>query len=156
MMAGNPSDDSNPAASSMKVMNNVMPFMSGFFCLMFPIGMGLYWVAGSVFRILQTIFINNHMKNVDVEDLIKKNEQKRQKKIEKLGYDPAERMQELAKTRTSNIKSSPSSVTNNTSNAANKTSNNQPTRPNVSNVKDGSISGYANMLAGRNSKKEDK
>ena len=39
----------NPTANSMKTMNTVMPFVTGVMCFMFPIGVGLYWVAGNVF-----------------------------------------------------------------------------------------------------------
>ena len=49
-------------ASSMKTMNYIMPLMSAWFCFTLPAGMGLYWIAGSVIRSLQQIFIN---KSVD-------------------------------------------------------------------------------------------
>ena len=48
--------------------------MSAFFCFTLPIGMGLYWIAGSVIRTVQQIFINKHIDKMDFDEIIKKNE----------------------------------------------------------------------------------
>ncbi len=56
MTANTPTDKDNPMASSMSTMNTVMPLMSGIFCVMLPMGIGLYWVAGSAFAILQQTY----------------------------------------------------------------------------------------------------
>ncbi len=73
----------NPMASSMKTMNMMMPIMSAFFCYTLPAGMGLYWIAGSVVRSVQQIVINKHIDKMDLDELIKKNVEKRNKKLEK-------------------------------------------------------------------------
>jgi YidC/Oxa1 family membrane protein insertase len=73
----------NPMASSMKTMNTMMPIMSAFFCYTLPAGMGLYWIAGSVVRSVQQIVINKHIDKMDLDELIKKNVEKRNKKLEK-------------------------------------------------------------------------
>lgn len=80
--------DDNPMASSMKTMNVVMPIMSAVFCYTLPVGMGIYWIAGAVIRSVQQLIINKYMDKVDVEDLIKKNVEKVNKKREKKGLPP--------------------------------------------------------------------
>jgi len=42
--------------SSMKMMNYMMPVMSGFFCLSFDVSIGIYWIIGSLFRICTSYF----------------------------------------------------------------------------------------------------
>ncbi|MBD5500984.1 MAG: YidC/Oxa1 family membrane protein insertase [Lachnospiraceae bacterium] len=81
-------DQQNSMAQSMKMMNTMMPLMSAFFCYTLPAGMGLYWIAGSVVRSIQQIVINKHIDKIDLDELIKKNEEKRIKKLEKAGIDP--------------------------------------------------------------------
>lgn len=84
--SGNNSD--NPMASSMKTMNMMMPIMSAVFCYTLPAGMGLYWIAGSVVRSIQQVLINKHIDKMDLDEVIKKNVEKRNKKLEKAGIDP--------------------------------------------------------------------
>lgn len=86
--SGNQSDQQNSMAQSMKMMNTMMPLMSAFFCFTLPAGMGLYWIAGSVVRSIQQIVINKHIDKIDVDELIKKNTEKRNRKLEKAGIDP--------------------------------------------------------------------
>lgn len=85
---GNQSDQQNTMAQSMKMMNTMMPLMSAFFCYTLPAGMGLYWIAGSVVRSIQQVVINKHIDKMDIDELIKKNTEKRNKKLEKAGIDP--------------------------------------------------------------------
>lgn len=108
MMANNPSANQNsdaPGANMMKSMNVMMPLMSVFFCFSFASGIGLYWVAQSVFTIIQQLGINAHLKKVDMEELVRANVEKANKKRAKKGLPPAkvgnvdqmlERMQEKA------------------------------------------------------------
>ena len=56
--------EENTMASSMKMMNNMMPLMSVFFCLSLPIGLGIYWIAGAVFRSIQQVVVNRHMEKM--------------------------------------------------------------------------------------------
>ena len=42
--------------SSMKMMNYMMPVMSGFFCLSFDVSIGIYWIIGSLFRIALDLY----------------------------------------------------------------------------------------------------
>ncbi|GFI16995.1 membrane protein insertase YidC 2 [Lachnospiraceae bacterium] len=86
--ASNKGDQQNSMAQSMKMMNTMMPLMSAFFCYTLPAGMGLYWIAGSVVRSIQQVIINKHIDKMDIDELIKNNEEKRNKKLEKAGIDP--------------------------------------------------------------------
>ena len=72
-------------AASMKTMNMMMPIMSAVFCFTLPSGMGIYWVAGAVVRCIQQILINKHIDKIDMDELIRKNLEKREKKLEKMG-----------------------------------------------------------------------
>lgn len=81
-------NDDNPAAGMMKSMNVTMPLMSVFFCFSFASGIGLYWVAQSVFTIIQQVGINAHLKNINIDDLVQKNIDKTNKKRAKKGLPP--------------------------------------------------------------------
>jgi YidC/Oxa1 family membrane protein insertase len=73
--------------------------MSGAFCLMLPIGVGVYWIASAVFTIIQTLFINKYLDKVNVDDMLEKNKEKNVKKQEKLGVTHDNKMAEVAKTK---------------------------------------------------------
>lgn len=135
-------------ASSMKMMNYFMPFMSGFFCLTLNIGIGLYWITGSIFRIIQAYFINRHVDKISLEDLIEKNKDKAEKKNKKR-ETMNQQMEMYSKQRTSSIKT----VTNYQNKEVSNTSDKSKDLKVNKNVKPGSISGYAHMLSeNRNNK----
>ena len=75
-------------ASSMKMMNNIMPLMSVVFCFTLPAGLGIYWVASSVVRSIQQLAINRHLDKVDMDEMIKKNMEKAAEKRKKKGFLP--------------------------------------------------------------------
>ncbi|MBS6194471.1 MAG: membrane protein insertase YidC [Clostridiales bacterium] len=74
--------------ASMKSMNTFMPVMSAVFCLTLPVGIGIYWIIGAVIRSVQQIIINKEMDKIDTEDLVRKNQEKMKKKLEKKGISP--------------------------------------------------------------------
>jgi len=80
----NQSQNDDGMASSMKAMNTIMPIFSAWFCFTLPSGMGLYWIASAVVRTIIMIVINKQIDKMDMDDLIKKNEVKSAKKIEKI------------------------------------------------------------------------
>ena len=84
----NDSNEQNPMNSSLKMMNTVMPLMSAFFCITMPSGLGIYWVATSVFTIFQQLILNAYFDHTDMDALIKKNVEKANKKREKKGLPP--------------------------------------------------------------------
>ena len=159
-MAGMPQNQNNadnPTASSMKMMNNVMPFISGLMCFMFPIGVGIYWVAGNVFRIFQSLGINLYFDRVDMDEEMKKNMEKSKKRMEKMGIDPNSSMQDLKNQKKTSLSGKKEKDT--TPSAAAVTKNvkkNNYVRKNNTNYKEGSIAAYANMLNRDTSSKEDK
>ena len=69
----------------MKTMNMMMPLFSLFMCFGVPVGLGLYWIAGSVIRCIQQLIINKRMDNLDLDSIIEKNKEKAKKKKEKRG-----------------------------------------------------------------------
>ena len=85
-MAGNTQPEgSDQMAGTMKMMNNIMPLMSAFFCLTLPVGMGIYWIMSAVVRMVQTIVINKRLEKQDMEEILRKNMEKSKKKMEKKG-----------------------------------------------------------------------
>lgn len=72
-------------AQQMKTMNTMMPLVSLFMCFTVPVGLGIYWIAGALVRAIQQFFINKHIENLDLDDIIAKNQEKAKKKREKMG-----------------------------------------------------------------------
>ncbi len=142
-------DSDNPTMQSMKTMNTVMPFISGAMCLMFPIGVGIYWIAGNVFRIVQSLFINIYFSKIDMEEEIQKNVEKAKKRYEKMGMDPST-LDQAAKRRTSNIKVDNSNNTASKGTSVNAAASKKSTKVSKDTgnkkYKEGSIAAYANML----------
>jgi len=100
----NGNDTAGNMAESMKTMNKIMPFMSAWFCFTLPAGLGIYWVAGSVVRSIQQIFVNKYIdKNLDMNKIIEKNAGKSAKKMEKMKKQQ-EMMNAYASMNTKNIK----------------------------------------------------
>ena len=52
------------AAGMMKSMNLMMPFMSVYICFIMPAAMGIYWVANSVFAIIQDLILNKRFNKI--------------------------------------------------------------------------------------------
>ena len=98
----NKNDTQNTMMQSMKTMNMMMPIMSAVFCYTLPAGLGLYWVAGAVVRSIQQVVINKHIDKLDLDEIIKKNEVKAKKKMEKAGVK-AEQMAAYASMNTKKV-----------------------------------------------------
>lgn len=129
--SSNGNDTAAAMNQSMKTMNTIMPLMSAWFCFTFPSGMGLYWVAGSVVRSIQQIIVNKRMDKMDIDELLKKNEVKSAKKLEKLKANQ-EKLNAYSNMKTKNINNNTS-----TGNTA----------------KSGSMMSKANMVRDYNEKK---
>lgn len=137
----------NTMASSMKTMNYMMPLMSAIFCYTLPAGMGLYWIAGSVVRSIQQVIINKHIDKMDLDELIKKNVEKRNKKLEKSGINP-KTINNYANMSTKTIPSKASSMTQEEKDLAVKKSTEYYNK----NAKAGSLASKANMVKQYNEK----
>ncbi len=130
---------------SMKMMNYFMPLMSGFFALSFSMGIGLYWIAASIFRIGQTIIINRQVDKISLDDLVEKNKEKAAKKSKKR-KQMNEQMEMYAKQRTSSIKTAAGYQNKET---ADKNDVKKPSYNTTNtNYEKGSIGAYAHMLDG--------
>ena len=107
----NANDQQNAMMQSMKTMNMFMPIMSAIFCYSLPAGMGLYWVAGAVVRSIQQVAINKHIDKIDLDEVIKNNEEKAKKKMEKAGVK-AQQMAAYANMNTKKVNNIPKSQSN--------------------------------------------
>ena len=85
----------------MKQMNVIMPLMSVWFCFTFPAAIGIYWVASSVFMIIQQVIVNAYLNRVDIDEMIRKNVEKANKKRAKKGLPP----QKINQNATASLKS---------------------------------------------------
>ena len=86
----NTANDDNPMAQQMKSMNTMMPLMSLFFCFTLPAGIGVYWVASGICRMIQQIIINNQLSKMDVDEIVRANVEKANEKAIKEGKNPQE------------------------------------------------------------------
>ena len=82
---GSQNDQQAGMASSMKVMNTIMPILSAVFCVSFASCIGLYWIASSVVQIVVQLVINKKMNNKDVDEIVKENIEKANIKRAKKG-----------------------------------------------------------------------
>lgn len=108
------SEMADTMSSSMKTMNMVMPFMSAWFCLSFPCGMGIYWIAGAVVRGVQQVAVNKYIDKMDFNAVIEKNKEKAAEKAKKRHAKnqkimaQTESLNKVASTNTKNISSNAS------------------------------------------------
>lgn len=93
--AGNTDDKDNPMMNSMNTTMKIMPLFSVVMCFTFPSGIGLYWIASAVVRMIQQFIINKHLAKISIEELIEKNQAKAAKKREKRGTS-AKKLSEMA------------------------------------------------------------
>ena len=139
------SSEESAMESSLKTMNTIMPIMSAWFCFTLPCGMGIYWIAGSVVRGIIQIICNKHFDRIDFEDLIKKNEVKSAKKLEKMKQQQ-EMMASYANMNTKKIQNNAGYK--NPANSSNSNDSNNTTTKNnyTANAKPGSMMAKANMV----------
>lgn len=70
---GEKTETADSAAQTNKVMNFLMPLISVWFGFMWPLGLSVYWLAQSVFGIVQDIILTKHYRKVyDAEDEVKR------------------------------------------------------------------------------------
>ena len=98
----NASSGNETMDSTMKTMNTVMPLMSAVFCFTLPVGLGIYWIAGAVIRSVQQLVINKQIDKIDIDELVKKNMEKVNKKRQKQGLPP-QKITQTAKINTKTV-----------------------------------------------------
>ena len=88
-VSGNNNKKSDDTMSqTMNSMNTFMPIMSAVFCFSLPVGIGIYWVIGALVRSIQQLLINRYLDNQGIDEIIRKNQEKANKKREKRGLPP--------------------------------------------------------------------
>lgn len=137
-------------AATMKSMNIMMPVMSAVFCYTLPIGMGIYWIAGAVIRSIQQIVVNKHIDKIDIDEVIRKNAGKAEKKIAKQKAN-AERMSAYANINTKSISEKANSYK--ATDVSNSSENVSASSYTKKDVKPGSIAARANLVKEYNDKK---
>ncbi len=88
MTVQTPDQEDNPMGSSMKMMNWMFPLMSVFFCFTFPCYIGIYWVVNSGSRIPIQLLINHIVNKEDINEIVRKNIEKKNKKRARKGQPP--------------------------------------------------------------------
>lgn len=78
-------DANDQMANQMKTMNKIMPLFSLVMCFTVPVGLGIYWIMGPLIRTIQQYFMNKHWEKVDLDDIMKQNQEKTKKKRAKMG-----------------------------------------------------------------------
>lgn len=137
-------EEESPVAQSMKGMTTFMPIMSGAICIALPVGVGLYWIIGTVVQIVQQIFINMYLDKTDVEEIIAKSVAKNNKRREKMGIKTdSGNVTSVAKTQTKSVE------TGSIANYSKAKTSNDYTRPEGATGK-GGIADIANILKNRN------
>ena len=140
-----PDTGTDTTAATMKSMNLMMPLMSAFFCLTLPVGIGIYWIAGAVIRTVEQIFINRHLNNIDMDELIRKNKEAAEKKMEKKKEVSSSQVSANVHRNTKNIASVAKNV---------KSSDEAAVERAAKNYKEGSIAAKANMVSRLDEKKK--
>lgn len=82
---GQKSNSQSQMEATMKGMNTFMPLFTAFICFTFPFGIGIYWIIGALIRSVQQLLINRYLNHMDMDEFIKKNKEKRDKKRAKKG-----------------------------------------------------------------------
>lgn len=140
----NGNDTADSMASSMKMMNNMMPIMSFVMVFSLPVGMGIYWIAGAVIRIIQQLLINRHIDRLDFDAIIAKNQEKAKKKMEKKGIYQNQ-ISSMAKMNTRSL-SEKAAVPSSSSDKKDEKSGNDQTAEKKTSFKPGSMAAKANMV----------
>lgn len=81
-------EEGDQSQQMMKSMNVMMPLMSVWFCFSFASGIGLYWIASSVFMLLQQLILNWYFGKKSNEELLQDAMAKANEKRAKKAYLP--------------------------------------------------------------------
>jgi len=79
----NKAQEENQMMSQMNTTMKIMPIFSVIMCFSMPIGLGLYWVVSAVVRLVQQVVINAVLDKKPVEEMVKENMEKLEKKNSK-------------------------------------------------------------------------
>ncbi len=117
----------NATPGAMEGMLKIMPIISGIFCVIFPIGVGLYWVINSAVSIVQQYFINKRLDKISIDDIVAANEAKEAERMKKLGIvSNSNTTSNIARTNTKTI--SAIAANNNSSNKGKNSDDRKPSQ----------------------------
>ena len=143
----NPANNGNGGSSTMeatmKSMNMIMPLFTAFIFFTFPVGIGIYWIIGAVIRSVQQLIINRRLNNMDMDEFIRKNKEKMDKKRAKRGVT-TQNISQQAKMSVRNIEEPKRKTIAEKSNSVKNTSGYSTAVPKT---KPGSLASKANMVA---------
>lgn len=145
------SADGNNMAGQMKMMNYMMPIYSFILVFFLPVGLGVYWIAGSVIRCVQQFIINRYFDKSDLSKMIEKNMEKAKAKEEKR----AEKRKQVSGAVIANnasMRTKTMSSKANTGNTSSKKDADVSQAPSKK-YKEGSLAAKANMVNSYNNKK---
>ena len=83
-MAGNGQDGNDAAARSSKSMMMMMPLMSLWIGFTLPAALGVYWIANSVFQIIQDVILNKYFSTRMEQEETEKERAKREARVAKM------------------------------------------------------------------------
>ena len=132
--------ENDQMGQQMKMMNNMMPLMQLFLSFTVPVGLGLYWIFSAVCRSVQQFILNKHFEKVDMDELIRKNQEKAKIKREKKGISENQ-IRQAAAINTKTIANKA-----NTSTSAQRELELEKANAAKANAKEGSLAYRANMV----------
>ena len=146
----------NNMAGQMKMMNYMMPIYSFILVFFLPVGLGVYWIAGSVIRCVQQFIINRYFNKIDIDKLITKNMEKaKAKEAKRADKKKTVSGQTIANNASMRTKTMASKA--NTGNSAAKASKNDaPVQVSNKKYKEGSLASKANMVNNFNNQNKKK
>ena len=139
--ATNSNDKDNPMMQQMSMMLKVMPLMSVFMCFSMPAGLGLYWITSAVVRTIQQVCITGYLNKQSIDDIVKKNVEKAEKKRKNKDSVSSRLLNEMAQKSTRNIEEPKRQTTSNNNVESYK-----------ANAKPGSLASKANMVSDFNNR----
>ena len=79
----NKAQEENQMMNQMNMTMKIMPIFSVVMCFSMPIGLGIYWVISAVVRLVQQLVINAVLDKKPIEEMVKENMEKLEKKNSK-------------------------------------------------------------------------
>ena len=131
--------EENAMTQQMNMMMNIMPLMSVFLCFSMEIVLGIYWIVSAVVRTIQQIVINKILDKKPIEQLVKDNMEKVEKKNAKKKEVDAKMLSSMAQTSTRKIEER-------------KTTSDNVVDSYKPNAKPGSLASKANMVRDYNNR----
>ncbi len=144
----------NNMAGQMKMMNYMMPIYSFILVFFLPVGLGVYWIAGSVIRCVQQFIINRYFNKMDMNKLIEKNMEKAKAKEAK----KADKKKTVSGATIANNASMRTKTMSSKANVGNTGSNSktESTSSSSKKYKEGSLAAKANMVNNFNNQNKKK